>query len=140
MIRLSINRPTTVAMIYIAIAVVGVASFLDIPVELLPDVEYPQLSINTTWPGASPEVVEAFLTAPLESATQQVSGVRKIESESSEAQSSITVEFARGTDMDFARLELGERIQSIRDDLSVCATTPRKSCGHSSSRSMGSRR
>ncbi len=117
MIRLSINRPTTVAMIYIAIAAVGIASFLDIPVELLPDVEYPQLSINTNWPGASPEVVEAFLTAPLESATQQVRGVRKIESESSEAQSSITVEFARGTDMDFARLELGERIQSIRDDL-----------------------
>ncbi len=66
MIRLSINRPTTVAMVYIAIAVVGVASFLDTPVELLPDVEYPQLSINTNWPGASPEVVEAFLTAPLE--------------------------------------------------------------------------
>ncbi len=117
MIRLSINRPTTVAMIYIAIAVVGIASFLDIPVELLPDVEYPQLSIETNWPGASPEVVEAFLTAPLEGATQQVRGVRKIESESSEGQSEITVEFARGTDMDFARLELGERIQSIRDEL-----------------------
>jgi len=116
-IRLSINRPTTIAMIYIAIAVVGVASFLDIPVELLPDVEYPQLSINTTWAGASPEVVEAFLTAPLESATQQVRGVRNIESESSEAQSSITVEFAYGTDMDFARLELGERIQAIREEL-----------------------
>jgi HAE1 family hydrophobic/amphiphilic exporter-1 len=116
-IRLSINRPTTIAMIYIAIAVVGIASFLDIPVELLPDVEYPQLSINTSWPGASPEVVEAFLTAPLESATQQVRGVRKIESESSEAQSSITVEFAHGTDMDFARLELGERIQAIREEL-----------------------
>ncbi|UCC73937.1 MAG: efflux RND transporter permease subunit [Gemmatimonadota bacterium] len=117
MIRMSINRPTTVAMIYVAIAAVGVASFLDIPVELLPDVEYPELSINTDWPGASPEVVEAFLTAPLESATQQVRGVHKIESESSEGRSEITVEFARGTDMDFARLELGERIQSIRDDL-----------------------
>jgi HAE1 family hydrophobic/amphiphilic exporter-1 len=117
MIRLSINRPTTVAMVYIAIAAVGVASFLDIPVELLPDVDYPQLSINSNWSGASPEVVEAFLTAPLEGATQQVRGVRKIESESSEGTSRIDVEFARGTDMDFARLELGERIQSMRDDL-----------------------
>jgi HAE1 family hydrophobic/amphiphilic exporter-1 len=116
-IRLSINRPTTVAMVYIAIAAVGVASFIDIPVELLPDVDYPQLNIETNWPGASPEVVESFLTAPLESAAQQVQGVRKIVSESSENSSEITVEFARGTDMDFARLELGERIQAIRDDL-----------------------
>ncbi|MHC4107163.1 MAG: efflux RND transporter permease subunit [Planctomycetota bacterium] len=117
MIRLSINRPTTVAMVYVAIAAVGVASFLDIPVELLPDVDYPQLSVNTTWAGASPEVVEAFLTAPLEAAAQQVRGVQKIESESREGRSEITVEFARGSDMDFARLELGERIQSIREDL-----------------------
>jgi HAE1 family hydrophobic/amphiphilic exporter-1 len=116
-IRTSIDRPTTVAMVYIAIAAIGVASLLDIPVELLPDVEYPQLTITTTWPGASPEVVEAFLTAPLEGAAQQVKGVRKIESESSEARSEITVEFARGTDMDFARLELGERIGSLRDEL-----------------------
>ncbi len=117
MIRLSINRPTTIAMVYVAIAAVGVASFIDIPVELLPDVDYPRLNINARWAGASPEVVEAFLTAPLEGAAQQVRGVRKIESESSEGQSDIMVEFARGTDMDFARLELGERIQSIRDDL-----------------------
>jgi HAE1 family hydrophobic/amphiphilic exporter-1 len=116
-IRLSINRPTTIAMIYIAIAAVGIASFIDIPVELLPDVDYPQLTVTTSWPGASPEVVESFLTAPLESAAQQVQGVHKIVSESSEAQSEITIEFNRGTDMDFARLELGERIQSIRDEL-----------------------
>jgi HAE1 family hydrophobic/amphiphilic exporter-1 len=117
MIRVSINRPTSIAMVYIAIAAVGVASFLDIPVELLPDVDYPQLSINTSWAGASPEVVESFLTAPLEGAAQQVRGVRKILSESSEGRSEITLEFARGTDMDFARLELLERIQSIRDEL-----------------------
>jgi HAE1 family hydrophobic/amphiphilic exporter-1 len=116
-IRTSIDRPTTVAMVYIAIAAIGLASFLDIPVELLPDVDYPQLSITTRWPGISPEVMEAFLTAPLESAAQQVKGVRKIESESSEGRSEITIEFARGTDMDFARLELGERIQSLRDEL-----------------------
>ena len=117
MIRLSIDRPMTIAMIYIAIAAVGIASFIAIPVELLPDVDYPQLNIDTDWPGASPEVVESFLTAPLESAAQQVQGVRKIVSESSEGSSEITVEFTRGSDMDFARLELGERIQSIRDDL-----------------------
>jgi len=116
-IRISINRPTTIAMVYIAIAAVGAASFLDIPVELLPDVDYPQLSVNTTWSGASPEVVESFLTAPLEGAAQQVKGVRKIVSESSEGSSEITVEFARDVDMDFARLELMERIQSIRDEL-----------------------
>ncbi len=117
MIRLSINRPTTIAMIYVAVAAVGVASFLDIPLELLPDVDYPRLTINTGWPGASPEVVEALLTAPLEATAQQVRGAGKVTSESQEGASRIDIEFARDTDMDFARLELGERIQSIRDQL-----------------------
>ena len=117
MIRLSINRPTTIAMTYLAIAAVGVASFIVIPLELLPDVEYPRLTVRTSWSGASPEVVEAFLTAPLEAAAQQVRDVGKVRSESSEGESEVEIEFARGTDMDFARLELGERIQSIRGGL-----------------------
>ena len=104
-------------MTYLAIAAIGLASFIVIPLELLPDVEYPRLSVRTRWPAASPEVVEAFLTAPLEAAAQQVKGVGKVRSESSEGISELEIEFARGTDMDFARLELNERIQSIREEL-----------------------
>ncbi len=117
MIRAAIRRPMAVAMTFIAIAVTGIVSFIKIPLELLPDVEYPRLTIRAPWPGASPEVVEAFLTAPLEAAAQQVKGAGTIESVSEEGMSAIEIEFSRDTDMEFARLELGERIQSIRGDL-----------------------
>ena len=65
MISFSIRRPVTVAMAYLAIGLLGVAAWRNLPVELLPDTDLPRLTVNATLPGASPEVVEAFLTAPL---------------------------------------------------------------------------
>ena len=90
---------------------------LILPIELLPDTELPQLSVSAEWGRASPEAMEAFVTAPLEAAVQQVRGVEEISSVSSErygqAEAEVTVQFERDTDMDFARLELSERIAAI---------------------------
>jgi hydrophobic/amphiphilic exporter-1 (mainly G- bacteria), HAE1 family len=124
MIRLSIRRPIAVAMLYTAVAVMGIASWLNVPVELLPDTQLPRLRITAFWPGASPEVTEAFLTSPIEAAVQQVRGVERVVSESREQQGSIDVEFARGTDMDFARLELSERLAALDEDLPPGARRP----------------
>ncbi|MFW6084367.1 MAG: efflux RND transporter permease subunit [Gemmatimonadota bacterium] len=123
MIDLSIRRPVATAAIYIGLMALGAYSFRLIPVELLPDVDYPQLTVTASWGGASPETMEAFVTAPLEAAAQQVGGVRKITSRSEVQRSGtgssarINVEFERDTRMDFARLELSERINSLRDEL-----------------------
>lgn len=121
MIGVSIRRPVAVAMAYLSIGVLGFAAWRNIPVELLPETDLPRLTVRASWPGASPETTEAFLTAPMEAAIQQVRGVEKITSESSEQYgagvSSIQVEFARETDMDFARLELSERLAAIDEDL-----------------------
>jgi HAE1 family hydrophobic/amphiphilic exporter-1 len=120
-IRLSIGRPVAVAMAYTTVALLGVAAWRNIPIELLPDTRLPRLTVSGSWRGASPETVEAFLTSPLESAIQQVRGVRKIVSESYEQNgvgtADIQVEFARGTDMDFARLDLSERIAALEEEL-----------------------
>ena len=124
MISLSIRRPVAIAMTYFTIAALGVAAWLRIPIELLPDAELPRLTITTQYPGASPEVTEAFLTAPLEAVVQQVRGVEKIQSVSQEGQSGIEVWFARDTDMDFARLDLSERIASIEQELPLGARPP----------------
>ncbi len=121
MIRASIRRPVAVTMTYLAVALLGVAAWGNIPIELLPDTQLPQLTVRASWPGASPETVEAFLTSPLEAAIQQVRGVETIVSESYEQNSSgqadIQVEFARDTDMDFARLDLSERLAALEDEL-----------------------
>ncbi len=121
MIRLSIRRPVAVAMTYAAVSFLGIRAWTGIPIELLPDTRLPRLTLTGTWRGASPETVEAFLTSPLESAIQQVQGVEKIVSESYEENgigtAAIEVEFQRGTDMEFARLDLSERISALENEL-----------------------
>lgn len=121
MIGLSIKRPVAVAMTYLAVALLGVASWRNIPIELLPDTQLPRLSVRGSWPGAGPETIEAFLTSPIESTIQQVRGVEKVTSESYVQQgagiSNVEVEFARDTDMDFARLDLGERLATLEEEL-----------------------
>jgi len=121
-IDLSIRRPVATAAIYIGLVALGAYSFRLIPLGLLPDVDYPRLTIEAVWGGASPEALEAFVTAPLEGAAQQVSGVRKITSASranprgTGSTASIDVEFDRDTRMDFARLDLSERINALREE------------------------
>ncbi len=121
MIRLFVRRPVAVSMAYLAVALLGVAAWRNIPLELLPDTRLPRLDVMASWPGASPEQVEAFLTAPMEAVIQQVVGVERVVSESYEAQgvgsARIMVEFSRSTDMDFARLDLGERLAFLEEDL-----------------------
>ena len=119
MIRMSLRRPVAVAMTYTAVALLGVRAWQNIPVEMLPDTQLPQLTVTGTWRGASPETLEAFLTAPLEATIQQISGVEKIVSESFEQQglgtAEIRIEFDRDTDMDFARLDLSERLATLEE-------------------------
>src|SRR5688500_18319314 len=121
MIGFSVKRPITIAMSYLAVGLLGVAAWRNLPIELLPNTELPQLSLSANWPGASPETTEAFLTSPLEAAVQQVRGVEKVVSESSQRDGTgnaiIKVEFARDTDMDFARLDMSERLAALEPEL-----------------------
>ncbi|HEU4631730.1 MAG TPA: efflux RND transporter permease subunit [Gemmatimonadaceae bacterium] len=121
MIRFAIRRPIAVSMLYLAAALLGVAAWRNIPIELLPDTSFPQLTVEASWQGASPETMEAFVTSPLEAAIQQVRGVEKVTSTSAEEQgqgtTTIEVEFARGTDMNFARMDMLERFAAIEDEL-----------------------
>ncbi len=115
MIGLSVRRPVAVAMGYLAVGFLGLAAWRNIPIELLPDTDLPRLTVSGYWPGASPETVEAFLTSPLEATIQLVQGVDKVVSRSQEQSAWIEVEFARDTDMDFARLDLSERLAALEE-------------------------
>ncbi|HWK89305.1 MAG TPA: efflux RND transporter permease subunit, partial [Longimicrobium sp.] len=124
MIRFSIRRPIAVGMAYAALALLGVASWVSVPVELLPSTELPRLRVRASWQGASPEVTEAFLTSPIEAAVQQVRGVEKVTSTSEEGRGVVDVEFGRGVSMDFARLDLGERLAALDETLPAAASRP----------------
>jgi len=116
-IRTAIRRPVAVAMTYAVVASLGFLAWRNMPLELMPNTVLPQLTVRANLPGASPEVTEAFLTSPLEAAIQQVQAVDSITSVSTEGAASIIVKFERDADMDFARLELSERLASLDDVL-----------------------
>lgn len=125
LIKFSIERPVTVAMIFLGIVFLGMISLRELSVDLLPSIQYPRLSVVTTYIGAGPEEVENHITSPLESFLSTVPGVRKIKSVSREGVSLITLEFEWGTNMDFAIVHTREKLDSARYSLPQGSGRPR---------------
>lgn len=104
-------------MFLLCVVVVGVISVFNLPIELNPHVEYPKLSVAVSWQGASSEAVEAHLTSPIEAELAAIPGIKKISSTSSEGSSLISLEFHPGTDIEFARVEINEKLSSLKNTL-----------------------
>ncbi len=121
---LSIRRPVATGMAFLAIVLVGVIAFTRLPVDLLPDVSFPTLSIWTQYPEAGPSEVERFITEPIERAVSRVPGVKSINSVSREGASQVQLQFLWGTDMDFATLNVREKLDNVRYDLPERAERP----------------
>jgi multidrug efflux pump subunit AcrB len=112
-----LHRPVAVSMFYGALVVGGIFAFTHLPLELAPAKEFPRLSVYTSWSSASPETVEMFITSPIEEIANTVTGVRKVNSTSEEGTSTVDVEFAQEIDMNFARLELSEKLAAFAEGL-----------------------
>ncbi len=123
--RGSTRRPVAVAMLFLAIVLLGGISFSRLPIDLLPDVSYPRLVVYTSYPDVAPAEVERLVTELVEAQGAGVPGVEKVTSVSREGVSLVTLRFAWGTDMDFAMLGLRERLDNVRDALPESATRPR---------------
>jgi HAE1 family hydrophobic/amphiphilic exporter-1 len=115
--KIFVERPIATAMIFLALLVLGIYSFLNLPLELEPKEEFPQIEISSTWSGVPPEVVQTQVTAPLEEKTSTVRGVKKITSESRIGSSRITLEFEANANMEFVNLAIREKISELRDVL-----------------------
>ncbi|MHB1222618.1 MAG: efflux RND transporter permease subunit [Gemmatimonadaceae bacterium] len=113
--RLSIRRPVAVTMTFLAIVMLGLLSITRLPIDLLPDVAYPKLVVYTSYPDVAPAEVERFITEPVERQVAAVSGVERVESVSREGVSLVTLRFAWGTDMDFAALNVREKLDVLRN-------------------------
>ncbi len=122
--NLAIARPVGVVMFYIAIICLGIISFTRLPVDLLPDIAYPKLIVYTTYPGVAPAEVERFVTEPVEQRVSTVPGVENVESVSREGVSMVLLRFAWGTDMDFAALNVREKLDQLRETLPDLAMRP----------------
>ncbi|MFQ5604991.1 MAG: efflux RND transporter permease subunit [bacterium] len=112
-VKFSITRPVTITMFMIAALVFGYVAFDRLPINLLPDISYPTLTIRTEYPGTAPGEVENLLSKPVEEAVGIISGVVRTSSISRPGMSDVILEFDWGTDMDFASLEVREKLDML---------------------------
>ena len=96
--RLSVERPVLTVMVSLIVLIVGGVSLSRLPIDLMPDITYPTLSVSTSYENASPEEVEELISRPIEEAMSAVPGVEEVTSVSAEGTSSVRVTFAWGTE------------------------------------------
>ena len=108
------RRPVTVFIFALAAVVFGGVAFRDLAVDLLPDITYPSLTVQTQYEGAAPVEMENLITRPVEDAVGVVNGVNRVVSSSRADISEVTLEFSWGTNMDFASLDVRERLDQVR--------------------------
>jgi HAE1 family hydrophobic/amphiphilic exporter-1 len=113
LVDFAIRRRVTIAMATVAITLLGMISLSRLKVNLLPDLSYPTLTIRTELPGAAPTEIENLISRPIEEAAGVVRNVRSVRSVSRSGQSDVIIEFTWGTDMDFAGIEVRERLDLL---------------------------
>lgn len=122
--RFSIHRPVFTAMATSLVLVLGAMALTRIPIDLMPDITMPRISVNTNYENASPEEVEELITRPLEEALSAVTGVEELSSISAEGRSRVTVGFAWGTDVDVAVNDVRDRLDRVMGRLPDNAERP----------------
>ena len=124
MTRVAINNPVFATMVMVAICVLGMFSYARLPVEQMPEVTLPFLVIQTQYPGASPEQIEADITKPVENAVNGAAGVKLVRSLSLESLSSVFVEFRLDTDMIRAMQDVRDKVAAVRPSFPRDAREP----------------
>lgn len=120
----SVNRKVTTAMLAMILVVFGLIALSRLGLDFFPDLEFPTVSVITTYRGASSEDIENTITRPLEQIINSVSRVKKVDSMTIEGASVISVEFEWGTNLDFAAQDVRDQIGLYRSYLPEEATDP----------------
>jgi HAE1 family hydrophobic/amphiphilic exporter-1 len=122
--RLAIHRPVTMFMLSGVVILLGAISLFRLPVDLLPDVSYPSITVRVGYSGVGPLEMEQLITRPLEQALGAVAGLERLESTSSEGSSRVTLNFAWGTDLNEAADDVRSRLDRVRGRLPEEADPP----------------
>lgn len=120
----SIRRPVFATVLAILLSIVGVVAFFQLTLREYPDIDPPVVSVETSYVGASAEVIESRITQLLETRLSGIDGIDSIMSRSSDGSSQITVEFSPGRDIDAAANDIRDRISGAADNLPQDATPP----------------
>lgn len=122
--EICIKRPIFAAVLSLLLIAFGILSFMRLPLREFPDIDPPVVSITTLYTGASASVVETRITEPIEQRIAGVEGIDFITSTSRDGESSISVTFRTGRDVDAAANDIRDRVAGVLDDLPVEADPP----------------
>ncbi len=114
LVEIATRRRVAISMAAVTLVLFGLIALKDLKVNLLPDLSYPTLTVRTEYRGAAPEEIETLLTRPVEEAVGVVKNILSIKSVSRAGQSDVILEFAWGTNMDRAGLEVREKLEVLQ--------------------------
>src|SRR5690349_3012599 len=114
LVEFATRRRVTIFMVTLTFVLFGFIALGNLKVNLLPDLSYPTLTVRTEYTGAAPAEIETLITEPVEEAAGVVKNLRKLKSVSRTGQSDVVLEFAWGTDMDQASLEVRDKLDVLR--------------------------
>ena len=113
----SIRNPVVPIVLFVALTIAGVMSFMNMDVQNDPDIEFPVVVVSISQPGAAPTEITTQITQKVESAIRSVQGVRNIDASSSEGNTTVSAEFEIGDDINAAVSEVKNAVDQIRSDL-----------------------
>lgn len=122
--ELAIRRPVFATVVFLALSLLGAISYLRLPVDLMPDITLPTITVRTTYEGVGPEEMEELVSIPMERALSSTPSVKEIISTSSEGSSSLRLSFEWGTDLESAMDEVRTRVDRARGMLPDDADPP----------------
>lgn len=120
----AVKKPITTALIFVGIAIFGIFSLIQIPINLYPDIDTNTIMVMTTYSGASAQDIENNVTKPLENTLNSVSNLKDMTSKSKENVSIITLEFEYGIDIDVATNDVRDKLDMVTSSLPDEADTP----------------
>ncbi len=122
--RLAISRPVVILMMVSAFLVLGLIAYFKLPAELNPQVDFPRVTVLTTYNGTNPQEMETLVTKPIEDAISGVSGVQEIDSYSEQGVSTVSIQFYFGTNLDTADADVIQKVDAIRKQLPTASDSP----------------
>ena len=115
LIRLSADNPASLLAAAVLIIVFGIIGIVTLPIQMLPDIEYPEINVNTSWRNAAPQEIEANIIEPQEDALRQVPGVVELSSNIRAGNGNVNLEFDVGTDLQRAVIDVLNALNNVEE-------------------------
>jgi len=121
---ISIKRPVMMTMLILTCVVIGLFSFMQLGIDLFPEIDFPFVTITTVYPGAGPQEVETLISKPIEEEVSAIAGLKEMNTVAQEGVSVTFLEFELTRDADLAAIDVKDKVDAIRADLPEDAEDP----------------